>query len=846
MSVVFASTEILERTLANGLTVIIKEDRTHPVATVLLTLGAGLSAEDNLAGSGVSHFVEHMVFKGSVKRDANQIRQEVKSYGGAINGSTGLDSANYYITLPSEHVKNALLLIEDMVFHPIFERKEIENEREVILKEIRLNQDDPSRKIMRRLWETSFLDHPYKLPVIGYESLFKELKANDLQNYHSLRYVPNNAILTVTGDIDKNKVLDDIKRVFGPLNRKGNSIITLPVEPEQNSVRQSKDRDEINLAYLAISYHTVEASSADLYLLDVLAIILGNWDGSRLNRKLVKDKRLLYTISSYNYTPRFPGLFIIYGIGDPENISDSKEAILEEIEKIIVSGISKEELEAVKAQVIASYIASFETTGGQAGALSQSKFLTGDALFFERYVKEIEKIDSVALGKIAKKYLRQNSLTTSIIYPTSFTGAPKSSESPRQEKSVPQKHILSGGMRLILMEDHRLPKLSMVCAFMGGLRAETRENNGISNLTSSMLLKGTKKRDESQIREAMENRGGIISSFSGKNTFGIFLEALSGDSANALDIFEDVIKNSVFPEEEIDKQKEKIFALILAEEDDIYNVGFLEMRKDLFGDYPYSMRTLGEKTTVENLTQSDIRDFYEKFCTSQNMVLSIVGDFDSARMLLEIKKRFADMNKNQVDFKWPTPPGQSGVKKTDINLPKEQSLAVIGFRGVSIDDTQRDRLSVLSSVLSGEDGRLYRSVRDALGISYTLGSFSQAHIDTGYFASYAATDKKHLLDVKNILFSEVKKIKTGKISENEIQLSKASLIGKQRISLQSFGAFAYQTALDEIYDLGFDAYLNYAKRISRITRKDVIETAQKYIDFDNFALVTVTGSEGYK
>ncbi|MFH1381231.1 MAG: pitrilysin family protein [Candidatus Omnitrophota bacterium] len=821
-----------------------KEDHAHPVATALLTVGAGLSAESVYAGSGISHFVEHMVFKGSSKRDANQIRQEVKSYGGEINGSTGLDSANYYITIPKENLKSALLLLEDIVFHPALDPKEIQNESEVILKEIRLNQDDPSRKIMRRLWETSFFEHPYKLPVIGYEELFKKLTAKDLHKYHSLRYNANNTILTVVGDIEKDEILAEIKKIFGPGIRQGNSIITLPVEPEQNSTRQSADFEEINLGYMAIGYHSVEASAKDLYSLDVLAIILGSWDGSRLNKSLVKEKQLLYTVSSYNYTPKYPGLFIVYGIGAPEKLDLAKKQILEEVENIAESGVSDEELNTAKRQVIASYISSLETTSGQAGALSQSKFLTGDARFSEKYVKEIGKIDNTSLVRVAKKYLNPNAMTASILYPRSFAENVSPDKVFSSEALLPEKHVLSNGIRVILKEDHRLPKISIVSAFLGGLRAETEENNGISNLTSSMLLKGTKNRKEAQIREVIENSGGTISSFSGNNTFGVSLELLTETKNNALDVLHDVIVNPIFPEEEIVKQKEKIIASIQAESDDIYSEGFLKLRKELFGSYPYSMRTLGKKTTLENLTRRDIQKFHKTFCTSQNMVLSIVGDFESQTMLKRLEDLFSDVNKNALDFKWQAFRPSSGIKKEMFEMPKEQSLATIGFIGTTLKNSDRNCLDVLSSILSGEDGRLFSSIRDTQGMSYALGSFSQPGVDTGFFAAFAATDAEHLEKVKNVLLEEFKRIRSGKISEEEVQLSKTSLIGGQRIQLQSFGAFAYQMALDEIYGLGFDYYRDYANRISLIGREDIIKTVKKYIDFNNFAAVTVLGSSG--
>lgn len=371
--------------------------------------------------------------------------------------------------------------------------------------------------------------------------------------------------------------------------------------------------------------------------------------------------------------------------------------------------------------------------------------------------------------------------------------------------------------------------------------AETKKNNGISNLTSALLLKGTKKRNEHQIKPFIESRGGSISYFSGKNSFGISLEFLSADTRGALSVLSDILANSVFPEAELEKKKEKIYAAIKAEDDDIYSVGFLKLRKALFENYPYGMRVLGQPESVKNITRKDIQNFYREFAVAESMVVSVVGDFRAEVMKAEIERLLSALRKGPARVKRPELAPLTAAKKVAFDMEREQSLVIVGFRGATFEGRDKYRLAVLSSVLSGENGRLYKSIRNELGLSYALGVFSSPGIATGIIASYVATDERHLEKAENILIAELQKVAKEGVPEEEIQLAKNVLIGRQKISLQSGAALAYKMALDEFYGMGYDAYKKYPRQISDVGRKGVLEVSKKYMDLNRACAVTVYG-----
>ncbi|MBN1353929.1 MAG: insulinase family protein [Candidatus Omnitrophica bacterium] len=847
---------LIKETLKNGLTVLIKVDISHPITAIHATIRAGLSTEGEYAGSGISHFIEHMLFKGTEKRGPSSIEDEVKSYGGIINASTGMDATDIHITLPSDYTEKALELMEDITFHPLFDASEIEKERQVILQEIRLGADDPAKHIMQTLWTASYLEHPYKLPIIGYADLFKDLRREDLLKYHASHYAPNNAILTVVGDVSAETVLSQIKDIFGKNKMRKYPPALVPIEQPQNSTREATDYAEINLGYLAMGYHTTEFSNPDLYALDVFSIILGGWDGSRLNKTLVKEKRLVYTINSFNYTPRYPGLFIIYAMGDSGNLKKAKDDILGEIEKISSYGVTAEELSAAKNMVMADYINSLETAGGLARAISEGEFFAQDPTFFKKYVESIKKVDNDMIKETSRAYLHHNNLTVSYLYPSYLSRKPEGQEEPVYAKNaayekgyipkgkVPRfkKVVLPNGIRLIMKEDRRIPKVSVVCAFLGGVRAETQENNGISNLTAAILLKGTKNRKESEIKSFAESMGGHISHFSGRNAFGVSAEFLSENTAVMLDLVGDVLQNPEFPESEIEKEKEKLYAAIKAEDDDIYSVGFLRLRKNIFGNHPYGMRTIGETDSLKKIKRADLQNFHKKFCVAKNAVISMAGDFDPSEMARLMEKNLSRLGgANVPELKEAETPHVTGVVRLDYEMEKEQSMLLFGFTGASLSSNDRYPLEILSSILSGENGRLYKNIRNNLGLSYTQGTFSAPGIDNGYIASFVATDITKLKEAEGILLKELTNVSGGDISGEEIELAKSSLIGRHKIFLQTLSSITNQTAFDELYGIGYDAYLNYPDNINRVTREDLLRVAKKYIDLKNFVDIKIRG-----
>ena len=457
--------------LDNGLTVLLKEVHRTPVVSIMAYVKTGSAHEGVWNGSGISHAVEHMFFKGTETRGVGEIANEIRSYGGDINAFTSYDVTGYTLVASRDHYTEALELLADCLMHARFDLGEFQKEKEVILSEIRLGRDNPARRTSHLLWENAYQQHPYRHPVIGYETLLKELTREDLIQYHRQTYVPNNIILVLVGDIQNQEALAAVKEHFGSFRRASLPPQARVVEPIQRSIRSVRQEAPFQMAHLMMGYHTVSVTSQEMYPLDVLAILFGGVRSARLVELLQKEKELVYGVETSSYTPIDPGLFTISAILEEENIPETLALIRAEIDKIKSHPIRTDELEKAKQRVLSSFYFSQETIQSQARDLAGNEAAGLDPLFSERYVKAIAAVTKEDVQRAAKHYLKEENLTLVVLVP----------ETPQDEKVkglLPpagldrgvRKFVLPNGVRVLLQKDTAQPTVSLGIVMLGGLR----------------------------------------------------------------------------------------------------------------------------------------------------------------------------------------------------------------------------------------------------------------------------------------------------------------------------------------------------------------------------------------
>ncbi|MFC1480276.1 M16 family metallopeptidase [Candidatus Omnitrophota bacterium] len=840
--------------LDNGATIVSTHVPESPLVSIQIRILAGLSSEGEYAGTGISHFLEHLLFMGTGDKSSEDVRSQIKAMGGVTNAAAGMDATEFYIVVPNEKFEEALDLLAEVVMNPVFTDEQLETERDVILKEIKLHEDDPMSRRIRLLFSQAYREHVYKYPIIGYEDTFKELTREDVLRYHAAAYAPNRMVIGIAGGVSSERAMGVAKEKFEKYQRGRFWPADVSSEPRQVDERKASFPADVMLGYMTIGFHTTDLFSPDLYPGDVLSVLLGEGNDSRLHKRLVKDMQLLYTVSSMNYTPKYPGLFVVTGIGEPDKLERAAREIFAVIDELKYGKIQDAEIERVKNLVIADYFYSHERIKEVASSMTSSQILTGDPAFFEKYVEEIKKVGSIGVKDIAFRYLTRDNSTTIFLVPRGYQEEKEVAPPvetvilPEEAEKIDEEAVVfKNGLRVIVKKKGRLPLVSVTLAVPGGLRAEDKNTNGISNLTASLMLKGTKRRDEDEIIPVLESLGGSIGSFSGMNSLGITMDLMADDLDAGMDIFEDVIKNAIFPKEEILKKKEKIIAAIQEQEKDIFKNGMLQLRGLLYGDHPYAMRILGEARTVDFISQEELRAFHKDHFAPENAVLTVVGDVYTAVVLNDLKKRFAGWRLKRMSGIDAREEEQEGSKvaplskrlKKNVYMQKEQSLDLLGFQGVDVHDQRRHALFVISAILSGSDGLLFSVVREQEGLAYVSGAANVPEVDPGYFFLYAATTEQNVKKAEERILDILKKIINGDITEEEIESSKRRLISQHAYSLETNSVVSITMALDELYGLGFQEYKRYPTKINAVSKDDIIKCAREIFDLDGYATVIV-------
>ena len=809
------------------------------LVTIQIRVLSGLSNEGKYAGTGISHFLEHLLFKGTRTKSPEQTRRQIKAMGGGVNGSTGLDSAEYYITVPNEHFEEALNLIADMVLEPVFTDEELDTEREIILSEIRMRNDDPIAKRMRLLFSEAYRENVYKYPIIGYKDLLKQLTREDIETYHSSVYTPDRMVVGIAGGILPERAIEAAGEKFNTYQRGSARVTDVQHEPRQIRENVTEFTADVIVGYLAMGFHTTDVYSPDIYASDVLSILLSEGNDSRLYNRLVKEKELLYAVSGGNYTPKYPGLFIITGIASPEKLKEARSEILSVIKELKSEDIKDKELERAKNLVISQFLKAHERIDSVASSMTSSELLTGDPAFFEQYVNEVKKVTKSEVLEVAKKFLTEDNSTTVFLMPSFFKKEAAREEKGEGEDEEGRIGTLDNGLRIIAKRNGSLPLVSVTFVTPGGLRSETKENNGISNLTASLLLKGTKKRRENEITPEVEQMGGSISGFSGMNSLGLNMTLISDDLEAGMDIFEDVVKNAIFPESEITKQKDKISAAIKEQEKDIFQSGVTKMRKLLYQGHPYGMKITGELDTVNGISRDQVIRFYRSRFTPEGSVLAVVGDIDSEEVINMLSSRFGGWKgKNASIGKEPVPVLKGEVRE-DFSMNKEQSLVLSGFQAVEVSDRRKFDLSLISSLLSGTDGLLFNQVREKEGLTYAAGAANVPGVDPGYFTLYVATSEENTEKSETQMLDVLEKVRKGEVTDEEINSSKKRLIAQHAESIETNTSLSMIMALDELYGLGFRNYKSIPDGISAVTKDDIVHTAEEILDPANSVTIII-------
>jgi zinc protease len=826
-------------TLDNGLLIIIREDHSAPVVSAQAWCHAGSVSEGKWLGAGLSHVLEHMLFKGTTTRPGSRIDQEVQSAGGYMNAYTSFDRTVYHINVPNSGARVAIDILCDIMQHATLPPDELQKELDVIRREMDMNQDDPGRRAGRRLFECAYTKSPYRFTIIGYPDIFNTLQSQDILAYYREMYAPNNIFFVVTGDIHADAVLEQIRTAFAQSKAKPLPPMVLPREPRQTAPRQVIEEAPIELAYFHLAWHTPDIRHPDTPALDVLASLLGNGRSSRLFRQVREKQGLVTSADAWTYSPGEQGLFGMSAVTTADKFEAARDALLAEVQRVQAKTVPAGELAKVIKQFVAFTLATRKTMQGQAQDLGGNWLAAGDLNFSERYLAAARKITPALLQRVAREYLTPANRTLYALLPAG--SAPKSSRPVEiiSDAKV-QKINFPNGLRLLVKEDHRLPFVEMRAVFQGGVLAESESSSGLTQLMSKMLLQGTRRRNAEQIAVSIESVGGSIESFGGYNSFGVSAEVLSEDFKTGWAIFTDVLLNPSFPPDAFQRERSIQLELIRSQRDHLLHSCSQAMRARLFGHAGYGLDLLGSESSVQSLHIADLVAFHKKMAVPNNCVLAVFGDVHTAGLQAAARLAFARW-KQAAPVLPPklVPLPLDHIMRVTETRDKKQAVMVIGYPGLTVKDSDRYALELLQEGCSDLGSRLFMRVREKLGLAYYVGAQNFLGVAPGYFAFYVGTAADKLEQVERELLQEAELLRNEGFTQEELDRCKAKVIGQKKIARQDLGGLALAGALDELYGLGHDHIDTEDALYQSVTLDDIKTVAKKYLSASKAVIATI-------
>ena len=825
-------------TLDNGLAIIVREDHSAPVVSAQAWAMTGSIHEGRWLGAGLSHVLEHMLFKGTTTRPGSRIDQEVQEAGGYMNAYTSFDRTVFHIDVPNTGAVKAIDILCDIMQHATLPPDELAKEMDVIRREMDMCHDDPGRRASRRLFETAYTKSPYRFTIIGYPDIFNEVKPDDIRNYYSEKYAPNNVFFVVAGDVKNDEVVAQIKTAYANSKSKAMPPMVLPLEPKQTASREIIEESPVELGHVHFAWHIPELRHADVPVLDVLAVLLGSGRSSRLFQQVREKQGVVHHVDAWTYSPGLPGLFGVSAVVDGNQFEAANKAILAEIEKIKSLSVSSDELHKAIKQFISATLSSRKTMEGQAQNLGGNWIAANDLNFSERYLAAVKHVTTNDVQRVARQYLdagKPHALRASARR-CRAEGQGERRDKHRQrnpENRFAERTDAAG-------EGRSSPAVRGIPRRVQGRRACGKRREQRHH--DAARQNAHQRHDDAQrgkIATEIESVGGNLDSYGGNNSFGINAEVLSEDFTTGLDLLADVILNPVFPADELEREKEIQIAGIRSRKDELLKSASLAMRRALFGEAGYGLDSLGSEESAAKVSVADLKSFHQKLTVPNNCVLAIFGDVKVNEVKAAVEKSFAGWKANPAatfNIQHSTFNSQQRVEET---RDKKQAVLVIGFPGTTMADDDRYALDLLQECCSDLGSRLFLRIREQLGLAYYVGAQNFAGLVPGYFAFYTSTEPTQVALVEKELLAEAELLRTEGLTAEELRRAKAKIIGQKKISRADLGNLASTSALDELYGLGWQrADLDDAK-YEAVTLEHTKTIAQKYLKPEAFVVSIV-------
>lgn len=825
--------------LDNGQTVVIQQVKTNPIVTMDTWIKTG-SVNETDKNNGVSHFLEHLFFKGSKNHAPGEFDKTLENKGALTNAATSKDFTHYYITIPSKYFDLALEMHADMLLNPLIPRKELEKERKVVLEEIAKDANSPNTLVYENLVSMLYKNHPYKRKVIGTKEVVSTIHRDEILDYYNTYYNPSNMVTVIIGDVDPQTALEKVKKDFNAEYKKPVKN-AYPIEKPLTKQERKVAYTDTQSGYLLIGFRGVKIDSKDSYALDVLSTILGDGRSSIFYQTIKEQKQLAYSIGAANTGFRDDGIFYISANFTPDKEKKLEDTIFEEIKKLQKTGVTQEQLNLAKNIIERDTYYERESISNIAGEIGYTMVTTDDIKYYETYLENIKKVTAEDVKRVANKYLGIEKSAVSIVLPESMKEVKVSNITAQKaqpaklisENSKTQKYQLSNGAEMLITPNEANDIVAISIFAKGGEFVE--KIPGTANLTASLLLKGTKKYSSLELAQILEDNGIKIQPGVKADAFTITVLTTKTEYEKTLAILNEIVNNATLDNYELEKVRTEKLNGIKKSRDIPLTLAVENYRNLIFEGSPYSNSSIVFEKTFPTIGQDDVKAYYNQIFNPQNIVISINGNVDKDKTAEEFTKMFTPKNGGKFDYanysgKIPAITAPKVSTKTVKDLKTD--WIIIGWQAPGVLN-QKDyaSLQVIDALLgTGMSSRLFKNLRDCDGLAYQLGSEYAPNVLKGAFIVYIGTNPENLAIAQSKLFEQVDKLKKEFVGTKELQDAKDKLLGHYVIGQETNLEKAATIGWFEASGRGYQFDDNYEKLINSVTESDIIEAANKYFN----------------
>ncbi|BAV91956.1 M16 family metallopeptidase [Candidatus Desulfovibrio trichonymphae] len=845
--------------LPNGLGVYIIKDTRFPLVCVRLYVGTG-SVNETRRQAGISHALEHMVFKGTDHRPKGQAAREVEALGGYLNATTGFDKTTYITDMPAAHWRTGLDVVKDMAFQAKLDAKDLETEKNVIISELEIGEDSPMRRLFEELQTAGLHNTAYGRPIIGYRDTVRAFSAEDLRSYVKRWYQPQNMLLLVAGDIDEDAVHAYAAKLFGGL--KNSEALPAVATPDlcnaAGGPRVEVHRGPWSKVYLGISFPVPGLRDLRSVDLDVLSYLLGGDGTSFLRNKYKYDKHLVDEISVHNMSMAHVGLLTITATMDADKAAFFWQEFIRDMAKLRAKDFSAASLQRAKFNLEDEMDRAGETLNGLASWRGAVQFDLG-GLEAERNLRFSQRtVDENRLQRAISDWLVPQRARVRVLAPQNaalpdfeaqlqqnWPGAGNVSAVATGQSHAGQRETLDLGMgrTLVLIPDATVPYISLELMMPGGNALISPEEQGLAELTARALTTGCAGFNAKGIERYFSERAASVDARAGLQTFGVSLTGHSRFNADYFTILGDMMRKPRFEKNEVRREAEDMKSAIRQRADRPLAYLFAKVNPFLFpGGHVYGFDGLGTPAGLDRFDGKNVREFWKRQ-SAQPWVLSVAGDFDRDDVLAFVKSL---PEPAKISFRpdgevLVTQPEWGNAHKLTLNLSgRNQAHLLRLFKAVPLSHPDAPALLLLREALSGQSGLLFSSLRDDQGLGYSVTAFYRAMPESGFMAFYIGTTADRMEQAKQGFAGVTAAVKTKPLPEKLLRAAYNQLVGDFYRQRQSLASRAGEAATDAVLHNPRDFQKTLIANAAKLTPADVQAAARKYLNDDDSYEVQLT------